>query len=61
MIWCAGVNSVHAKAKLGTREVNVYANALRESTLRLMLGPLAHCESLRIITCDTQAFLGTQF
>ena len=41
--------------------INAYVNTLREGRLPLMLGPQGCCKSLKIITCDTRAFLGTQF
>ena len=41
--------------------INAYVNTLGEGRLPLMLGPQGCCKSLKIITCDTRAFLGTQF
>lgn len=55
-----GVNPVNIKTK-NKALINAYANTLGESRLPLMLGPPGCCKSLKIITCDTWAFLGTQF
>lgn len=48
------------KNQTGKRLIDAYTNDLRESILNLILGFLGCRGSLKIITCDTQAFLETQ-
>lgn len=56
IVWLMGVNSVNIKTKLGTRPVSAYTEHSETA-----VGSLRMRGSLKVITCDTQPFLGTQF